>query len=556
MKAGDPEVQVDLGSPAVLNPVASAFAIVTSLLGAVVLLGYAARIEVFKSLVPGGIVMLPMAAVCFLLGGLSLWLQLRSPHRIGRILGGIVAVLGASMLFQRLSGITFPATSWLFHDTIAAYPYRPLGVIASNSSFCVAVLGIGLTLLERPRPKLLKPHEALGIVAALVSFVALLGYVYDVSPLYKLDRQAAMALPTAIGLVSLSIGLLASRPWEGAVSLLVGTRPSAMLTRRLLATTAILPVVLGRIWLEFRRQDIVSREVGVSFFVVAVVTVFLAVIFWTANALRKSESVQEAALREAQAARKSAVAARESAEHANQVKSEFLAVMSHELRTPLNAIRGYAELLQMEIPGPLTPEQKSQIERIRRSEQQLLGLIDDVLSFTRIDAGHLEYRMAAITVVSILERLNVLIEPLIRKKDLRFENTFDMESRIQVHADPDRAVQILVNLLMNAVKFTHPAGKITLSCEVRNQNGTPMVAVGVSDTGRGIPPDKIGIIFEPFIQVDGGLTRTSDGVGLGLAISRSLARDMNGEIEVASEEGHGSTFTLILPLSDETAHAG
>lgn len=540
------------------NRLSATLAVATSLLGVFVLVGWSTDIEALKTMF-GRIVMLPITSIAFLIAGISLWLQ--SPvsdegrSRVARLLGIGVLVIGVLMLFQRLSGVTFSASAILFHASLLEYEYRPLGVMASNTAFCLIMIGSALTVLDGGKASAVRPPEILGVVSLLVAFVAILGYLYDVSPLYKIDRQTGMAVSTALGLVMVSLGVLAARPGVGAVSLLAGSSASAALTRRLLITTMVLPVALGRTWLELRRNDVVSREVGVSIFVVAIVTVFLGVIFWTARALRQRDSTQERALKEANEARSTAVAARETAEQANRAKSDFLAVMSHELRTPLNAIRGYAELLEMEISGPLTPDQRTQIERIRRSEHQLLSMIDDLLTFTRIDADHIEYRLMVTPVVSITEKAVVLLDPALRKKDMRFENTVDGDCALNVHADPDKSLQILTNLLVNAVKFTLAGGSVSLSCRSGERRGVRMVLLSVADTGRGIPGDKLESIFEPFVQVEGGLTRTNEGVGLGLAISRSLARDMEGDVEVESVPGQGSVFTLVLPLHDASRPA-
>ncbi|HEY0811210.1 MAG TPA: ATP-binding protein, partial [Longimicrobiales bacterium] len=239
--------------------------------------------------------------------------------------------------------------------------------------------------------------------------------------------------------------------------------------------------------------------------------------------------------------RKDLDAARVAAESANRAKSEFLAVMSHELRTPLNAIDGYAELLELGVHGPLTDAQRDDIDRIRRSERHLLGLINEVLNFTRIEAGVVTYDYEAVDLREAIGTCDALTVPQRRAKGLTFEFA-DCPAGAKVYVDADKLQQILLNLLSNAIKFTFPHGSIKVVCELRGEK----VTVAVSDTGQGIPHEQLGRIFDPFVQVSTGHTRAQEGVGLGLSISRDLARAMGGDLTVTSTLGVGSTFTLTL----------
>ena len=238
--------------------------------------------------------------------------------------------------------------------------------------------------------------------------------------------------------------------------------------------------------------------------------------------------------------------ARAEAESANRAKSEFLATMSHELRTPLNAIVGYAQLLQMGVHGELTPVQRDTIDRIERSEQRLRALIEDVLSFARIEAGRIDLTTTATRVRDIIQEVESLVAPQIREKALQL-SFVNCDEALTVHADPEKVQQILLNLVANAIKFTPDGGSITITGEVVGQ----MVAVRVRDSGVGIPPDKHETIFEPFVQLGRSLASPREGSGLGLAISRNLARAMHGDLTVESEPDRGSTFTLTLPLSTQ-----
>ena len=239
----------------------------------------------------------------------------------------------------------------------------------------------------------------------------------------------------------------------------------------------------------------------------------------------------------------SAEAARKAAEAANRSKGEFLAVMSHELRTPLNAIGGYAELIELGVRGPVTDEQRADLARIQQSQKHLLGLINQVLNYTRIESGSLLYELTRVPLREAVEEAEVLVMPQVRAKQLAYALA-DCDPTLVVRADREKLQQILLNLLSNAIKFTPPGGHITVSGG-RSEAGH--VRLTVSDTGVGIEPDKLEVIFEPFVQVDAKLTRRQEGVGLGLAISRDLARGMHGDLTVVSAPGAGSTFTVVLP---------
>lgn len=236
--------------------------------------------------------------------------------------------------------------------------------------------------------------------------------------------------------------------------------------------------------------------------------------------------------------------ARTRAEAANKAKTDFLAVMSHELRTPLNSIAGYVELLELGLRGPVTSEQREDLLKIRRSQRHLLGLINDLMNFAKLETGHVELEFSAVPVNEVLAVLDALTEPQVAAKNISYRHG-RCDSSLAVWADREKTHQILINLVANAVKFTKAGGDITIDCEPVEDT----VRFHVKDTGEGIPAEKLSSIFEPFVQVKTGFTREHDGVGLGLAISRNLARMMHGDLIVTSRIGEGSLFTLALPRS-------
>jgi PAS domain S-box-containing protein len=261
----------------------------------------------------------------------------------------------------------------------------------------------------------------------------------------------------------------------------------------------------------------------------------VAVLFTDITEHRRAELEREALLREAQAARAEA-------EAANRTKADFLASMSHELRTPLNAIGGYVELLDMGIHGPLTEAQRGAMARITANQRHLLTLINDILSFARLEAGRMQFDVEVLAAQDVLAGVESLVAPQAEARGVAYTSE-PCDPGLCFRGETERVRQILLNLVGNAVKFTPAGGWVVLSCAA----DAAWVELRVRDNGMGIPPEEQERIFDPFQQVGRRLSQPQEGVGLGLAISRDLARAMAGDLTVQSAPGEGSVFILRLP---------
>ncbi|HYE94658.1 MAG TPA: PAS domain-containing sensor histidine kinase [Rubricoccaceae bacterium] len=237
--------------------------------------------------------------------------------------------------------------------------------------------------------------------------------------------------------------------------------------------------------------------------------------------------------------------ARQAAEEANRARARFLSMVSHDLRAPLGAINLASDLLASGAVGPVNDAQRHDLERIREASAYVLGLVADLLNFARVEANRADVRVRPVAVQAVLDRAVDVVEHLAVEARLTLAREGD-DAGAAVLADPERLQQVLLNLLTNALKFTPAGGRVTLAAE----RAGGAVLLHVCDTGPGIPPEAAERIFDPFVQLEqSGGAALREGVGLGLAISRELARAMGGDLTVASVVGAGSTFTVRLPAA-------
>ena len=533
---------------------------IVSLIGVSVLLAWAAGFEKLTGLAPDSASMMPVTALCFTAGGLSLVLaQLRE----SRIANGLSKLLAVAIAMVALFFLINDALHWgLRLDTLwfdrsgSTQAERDAQRMAVNTAIAFVTFSQGLVFLDTDRKTKGLRAQLFATLTLIIAFLALVGHIFGVKDFYSFQVLSGMTLSTAITMSLLATGLLFSQLERGVPALVVDEGAAGFVARRLLPGAVFVPFILTMLRVDGEQRGLFGQPLGASLVAVADMVVFLLLIAWSARVLRdidrrrgelfvlerEAHRLSEKARADAEIAMQQAEAAKNEAESANGAKSDFLAVMSHELRTPLAAIMGYQELLADGITGPITDAQAQQLGRIKASARHLLSLIDEILTFTRLDAGRETVLPEKMDLEEAINGAVEIVEPLAASKKIELRKESPGPGRT-VESDPTKVRQILVNLLSNAVKFTD-TGSVTAKAALHEGEFELIVA----DTGIGIQPENINRIFDPFWQVEQKATRRATGTGLGLTVTKRLANLLGGDVVVTSALGEGTTFTVTLPV--------
>ena len=520
--------------------------------GVLTLLGYALDVRRLSDWYDHGISMFPNAAACGALSGVAILMLGTTPHRKWRrialrLFAATVGLVGGLTLLQHLTGVNLGIDTLLFERDwgrrAAAAPMR-MGPPASSSYL---ITGLSL-LLATDGPRARQLASALGILIVVISSLSLVGFWFGADQLFGVARFTGIALQTSTVLAAIGIGLIASVPEGGLAKILRRDDPGGVIVRRLLLPIVAIPLTAGWLRLLGQQAGYFDAAFGTALFVLLMITLLVGLLLWTANGVSRQAAVARAAdqgVRESEARRRVAATA---LQESDRRKTEFLGILAHELRNPLAPISNAVQL--MRAYDSLAPDLARLREMMDGQVRQLVRLIDDLMDVSRITRGKLELRRRRASLRQIVEQAVEACGPSAqehRHKVVVKQTAGDAA----LDADPERLIQVVCNLLHNAIRYTPDQGTITLTTALENRDAV----IRVVDTGVGIAPDKSKEIFEMFAQAQPN-SMGAGGLGIGLSLAKTLVEMHGGTIAVHSAgPGHGSEFTVRLPVLDATCES-
>jgi PAS domain S-box-containing protein len=627
-------------------------------IAALVLAGWALNIDALTRVLPGAIAMNPATAVAVLALALGLACRSRRCMPAVRGLAGLAIVVGSIKFTTFVLGMPRGIDQILFADQLGRVAGAPPNRMAPNTAFALALLGAGLMMSVSRRPRLVLVSQLSCVGAAAIATVAAVGYALDVVALYRLHNYIAMALPTTIVLILLSLAVISLNPTVGLGRIIADQGPAGLLARTALPFAVLVPLTVGVFDRLGQQAGLYGTEAAGALALMANVIVnflllggcILALFASDEERKRRAAAIarSERQYREAErvghvgywtvdvathavqwsngfrqicglpadaepsiaaiigachpddAAAASAFitrwdcdnwqfkcrvrrpdgsvrhvrshgvcvpsddgtpatilgvfcditeleVARQDAERAKETTASFLANMSHEIRTPMNGVMGFVELL---LRGELTETQRRHLGLVQDSAHALLKLLNDILDISKIEAGRLDIATTPYNVRHGITQCVRLMTPLAEQKKLDLTLGFADDVPAILAIDGLRMRQILINLVGNAIKFTSVGAVSVQVSRSTSRGGRAVLQIAVSDTGVGIPKDRLASIFDSFVQAEASTTRQFGGSGLGLSISRSLAQMMGGAIRVDSVVGQGTCMTLVLPWAE------
>ncbi len=506
-----------------------------------VLIGWATNIQPLKSLVAGMVAMNPVTAICFILTAGTLYISSHNSSRLRAVsytLACLIVAVALIRLTGYFGGFESGVDRLLFSARLQeeAIPNR----MAPNTAVAFLTLGIALICNQRSdRDSALGQFLAAG--TGLIGVTTIFGYFLREFNGARIGTYIPMALHTGVLFTAAALGTLLSRP-EGRISCVVlSTGMAGKLARKLLLAALAIPVLLELLQNASSDHHWFNPQTGVAIALILNITIMSVLVWISCSSTMRSEL-------DLQEAERLAVEAQHEAERANLAKSEFLSRMSHELRTPMNSVLGFAQILELE---GLEARQQECVDQILKGGRHLLRLINEVLDISKIEVGHISLSREPVELRAILNEAVSLMMPVADAEGITMNLAIEVTGEIHVFADRQRLLQVMLNLISNAIKYNKPHGQVDITA---NLNGGIGVTVRVVDTGTGISKDHLDLLFTPFARLGADATGI-EGSGLGLALSKGLADAMGGSLTYEDNPVGGSIFVLDLAHTESPMSA-
>jgi signal transduction histidine kinase len=525
-----------------LDRVSAAAATLAAGIGGMALAGWSLDNDLLKG-AGGSILMKANAAMGLVTCGLALRASVVR-HPAGRWLAVPLAILGGTIgsltLSEHIVGWNLGIDELLFVEAPGSPATASPGRMGPNGALSLMFAATAILLMHR-RPRV---AQRLALTTGVLALISLIGYWYGVQELYSIARYTGIALPTAVGLAALSVGIVTANAAAGPAAFLLSDGPGGVLARRLILPAIVIPPTLGYLRVVGQQSNLYDTGMGTALLVVVLVVLFTGLIWQTAVRLDETDQARATVERERDDLLLRERAARETAERANRLKDEFIATVSHELRTPLNAIVGWTQLLRTNL---VSDERRSYAaDVVARNGKFLARLIEDLLDVSRIATGQITLDLQPVNMVTIAHRAVDAFAASASEKEISL-TVGEHGVEAFVRGDAERLQQVVNNLVSNAVKFTPAGGKVEVSVGAAPAG----VELVVADSGRGIDAAFLPDVFERFRQEDATATREHGGLGLGLAIARELVHLHHGSISAFSAgRGRGARFVVSLPCTE------